>query len=75
MPADEVNKLYRELGCKLESMSEAELKKHGWNKIAPAQKVDEETGKVVKMPKAKFAKLRFPIEFPKISTGRPEKRR
>ena len=75
MPAAEANKLYKELGCKLESMTDAEVKKYGWNKLVPVQKVDEDTGKVVKMPKAKFAKLRFPVEFPKISSGRSEKRR
>ncbi|EXJ62637.1 hypothetical protein A1O7_03075 [Cladophialophora yegresii CBS 114405] len=72
LPAAEINKLYRELGCKLESMTDAELNKYGWNKIArPPKKVDEETGQVVKLPKPKFAKLRFPIDFPKVSAGRP----
>jgi hypothetical protein len=75
VPAAEINKLYRELGCKMESMTDGELSRYGWNKIVPsAKKVDQETGQVVKLPKPKFAKLRFPIDFPKVSAGRPGRR-
>ncbi|OCT50698.1 DNA-directed RNA polymerase I subunit A49 [Cladophialophora carrionii] len=75
VPAAEINKLYRELGCKLESMTDAELNKYGWDKIArPPKKVDDETGQIVKLAKPKFAKLRFPIDFPKVSAGRPGRR-
>ena len=73
VPASEINKLYRELGCKLKTMTDSELKKCGWDKAA--RKIDEETGKVIKGPSVKFAKLRFPIEFPKVSSGRPGGRR
>jgi DNA-directed RNA polymerase I subunit RPA49 len=75
VPAAEINKLYRELGCKMESMTDGELSRYGWNKIVQsAKKVDQETGQVVKLPKPKFAKLRFPIDFPKVSAGRPGRR-
>ncbi|KAJ9603738.1 DNA-directed RNA polymerase I subunit rpa49 [Cladophialophora chaetospira] len=76
MPAAEINKLYRELGCKLETMRDPELSKYGWDKVgAPTKKIDQETGKVVKLPQPKWAKLKFPVEFPKVSSGRPNGRR
>ncbi|KIX96862.1 uncharacterized protein Z520_07582 [Fonsecaea multimorphosa CBS 102226] len=82
MPHAEIHKLYRELGCKIESMTDAELHRHGWDKVvspAAAQQrgkagVVDEDGKAVKLPKPKFAKLRFPIEFRRISAGRPGRR-
>lgn len=71
----EVNKYYRELGCKIDSLSDAELTRYGWEKVGkPKKVVDPNTGKEVNLPKPKFAKLRFPIEFPKVSSGRPMRR-
>ncbi|EXJ72344.1 uncharacterized protein A1O5_04848 [Cladophialophora psammophila CBS 110553] len=92
MPHAEIYKLYRELGCKMESMTNGELQRYGWNKVLssplpPRQNGriddddddddDEGTNAVVlrKLPKPKFAKLRFPVEFPRISAGRPTGRR
>ncbi|OAG38325.1 hypothetical protein AYO21_07445 [Fonsecaea monophora] len=80
MPHAEVHKLYRELGCKMESMTDAELQRHGWDKVSAsstkggAADVVDDAGKPVKLPKPKFAKLRFPIEFPRVSAGRPSRR-
>ncbi|KAI1612224.1 DNA-directed RNA polymerase I subunit A49 [Exophiala viscosa] len=71
----EVNKYYRELGCKMDSLTEGELTRYGWEKAGKARKVVDATGKEVSLPKPKFAKLRFPIEFPKVSSGRPSARR
>ncbi|KAL2426448.1 hypothetical protein ABEF95_006626 [Exophiala dermatitidis] len=70
----EVTKLYRELGCKIESLSDAELARWGWEKTGKARKIVDEDGKETTLPKPKFAKLRFPVEFPKISAGRPGRR-
>jgi len=61
MDRGEVNKLYRELGCKIASASEGELSRWGLEKTAK---------KVERGQKPKFAKLTFPIEFPKQSQGR-----
>ncbi|OAP61209.1 hypothetical protein AYL99_03410 [Fonsecaea erecta] len=75
MPHAEVHKLYRELGCKMESMTDAELQRYGWDKVSSRQQQQQQTtGSPVKPPKPKFAKLRFPVEFPRISTGRPARR-
>ncbi|KAK4946220.1 DNA-directed RNA polymerase I subunit rpa49 [Elasticomyces elasticus] len=71
----EVNKYYRELGCKIDSLTDAELTRYGWEKAGKARKVVDASGKEVSLPKPKFAKLRFPIEFPKVSAGRPSARR
>jgi DNA-directed RNA polymerase I subunit RPA49 len=70
----EVTKYYRELGCRLETLSDAELTRYGWEKVGKARKKVDSEGKEVTLPKPKFAKLRFPVEFPKISAGRPGKR-
>ena len=63
---DEIGKLYKELGCKWEKGSDAELQRWGY----------------VKKPwrpnfRPKFAKLRLPLEFPKSSRGQllPSKKR
>lgn len=72
LPQVEVSKLFRELGCKLESATDAELTRWGLDKVV-SKGVDDE-GNEVRLPKPKFAKLRFPIEFPKISMGRPSRR-
>lgn len=67
----EVNKYYRELGCRMETLTDGELTRYGWEKVGKGKKaLDEDAG--VKKPR--FAKLRFPIEFPKISAGRPSRR-
>lgn len=73
LPYPEVHTLYRELGCKMESATEGELKGWGLDKVKHRKVMDNE-GNEIKLPKPKFAKLRFPIEFPKISTGRPNRR-
>ncbi|EXJ83860.1 hypothetical protein A1O1_07488 [Capronia coronata CBS 617.96] len=70
----EVSKLFRELGCKMESLADMELARWGWEKKGKARKIVDEDGKETTLPKPKFAKLRFPIEFPKISAGRPSRR-
>ncbi|KIW97280.1 uncharacterized protein Z519_02672 [Cladophialophora bantiana CBS 173.52] len=90
MPHAEISKLYRELGCKMESMTDGELQRYGWDKVLssplpPPQQNgriddgdDDEGGNAVvlkKLPKPKFAKLRFPVEFPRVSAGRPTGRR
>lgn len=74
LPQTEIHKLFRELGCRFETMTENELKKFGWEKVTPTQQSGED-GKRAKTPRPKFAKLKFPVEFPKVSSGRPEKRR
>jgi DNA-directed RNA polymerase I subunit RPA49 len=68
---DVVNKLYRELGCRLLPMSEQDLGNWGLMKLKGA--VDE-GGKPLDYKKVKFARLRMPIEFPKVSQGRRQKR-
>jgi DNA-directed RNA polymerase I subunit RPA49 len=74
LPPTEVAKLYRELGCKMEALTEAELARWGWEKVGKARTVLDDYGNKVTVPKPKFAKLKFPIVFPKISAGRPMKR-
>ncbi|KIW27360.1 uncharacterized protein PV07_07104 [Cladophialophora immunda] len=81
MPHAEVHKLYRELGCKIEAMTDAELQRHGWDKVSLVSQrgagglADDGHGNgPVKLPRPKFAKLRFPVEFPRISAGRPGRR-
>ncbi|KIW51623.1 hypothetical protein PV05_10327 [Exophiala xenobiotica] len=74
LPGAEVTKYFRELGCRLESLSDAELTRYGWEKVGKARKKVDSEGKEITIPKAKFAKLRFPVEFPKISAGRPGRR-
>jgi len=62
LQADEVRHLYRELGCKWEPATEAELERWGYLKL----KKTKEMGQA-----PRFAKLKFPVEFPKMSRGRP----
>jgi len=64
----EVTTLLRELGCKIDSGREGELERWGLAKIMK-RKMDAE-GEEMKVPKPKFAKLTFPVEFPKVSQGR-----
>ena len=63
---DQVRLLFRELGCKLESSTDADLSR--WGLIKRLKKVDG-------APAPKFAKLRLPLEFPKRSSGAPAQRR
>ena len=58
---DEVRHLFRELGCKWEPATDAELERWGLVKKKPKK----EGGQA-----ARFAKLKFPIEFPKMSRGK-----
>lgn len=69
---EELHKLYRELGCKLSPMNETEMSVFGLNHLKGA--VDA-NGEPVNFKKVKFAKLRFPIEFPKVSQGRRDRKR
>src|SRR2546423_3294960 len=57
-----VRKLYRELGCRYESATDAELERWGLLKLTKTQE---------KSQAPKFAKLKFPVEFPKPSRGKP----
>ncbi|KIX09947.1 uncharacterized protein Z518_01028 [Rhinocladiella mackenziei CBS 650.93] len=70
----QVNKLFRELGCKIDGLTDAEITKYGWEKAGKARKFVDEEGKEVTLPKPKFAKLKFPVTFPKVSAGRPNRR-
>ena len=63
---EDVRKLYRELGCKYELATDAELERWGLLKL---KKTKEKT------QAPKFAKLKFPVEFPKPSRGKPVGRR
>lgn len=72
----EVSKLFRELGCKIESVSDGDLRAWGLEKVVgkAGRKITDADGKEITLPKPRFAKLRFPIEFPKVSAGRPGRR-
>lgn len=70
----QVRKLYRELGCKIESAKDSELQRWGLQKVIGKKIVDAD-GKETALPKPKFAKLSFPIHFPTVSQGRPSTRR
>jgi DNA-directed RNA polymerase I subunit RPA49 len=72
----EVSKLFRELGCKMESVSDGDLRAWGLEKAVgkAGRKIVDADGKEITLPKPKFAKLKFPIEFPKVSAGRPGRR-
>jgi DNA-directed RNA polymerase I subunit RPA49 len=59
---EDVRKLYRELGCRWESASDAELERWGLKTLKNGNKL---------LQTPKFAKLRFPVEFPKPSRGQP----
>lgn len=74
-PAD-VAKLYRQLGCRMETVSDSDLRSWGWERLAnrAGVKVKDAQGNQVALPRLKFAKLKFPIEFPKVSAGRPSRR-
>lgn len=68
----EVRKLFRELGCKVEPPKEDELKR--WKLEKVSKKTKDENGKTVGK-KPDFAKLQFPLVFPKMSRGKPQGRR
>ena len=72
----EVSKLFRELGCKIESVSDGDLRAWGLEKVIgkAGRKITDADGKEIALPKPKFAKLLFPVEFPKVSAGRPGRR-
>ncbi|KEF60575.1 uncharacterized protein A1O9_02136 [Exophiala aquamarina CBS 119918] len=76
LQSTEVSKLFRELGCKLESVSDGDLRAWGLEKVVgkAGRKITDEDGKEITLPRPKFAKLRFPVEFPKVSAGRPGRR-
>lgn len=64
---EEIRHLFRELGCKWEPATDAELERWGLVKKKPKK----EGGLA-----PRFAKLKFPIEFPKMSRGKgPDKKR
>ena len=68
--------LFRELGCKVEYATDAELKR--WSLSKMRQKIRGADGKEFMPPRPKFAKLRLPLQFPKLSQGKnisPGKRR
>ena len=62
---EDVRKLYRELGCRWESATDAELERWGLKKLNKTKEMSQAP---------KFAKLRFPVEFPKPSRGQPMRR-
>jgi len=59
LTTDEVRTLYRELGCKWEAATDAELERWGLKK-----RMTKEGAQGLM-----FAKLKFPIDFPKVSRG------
>lgn len=63
---NEIRTFFRELGCKWEAATEAELERWGLVK----KKSKKEGGAA-----PRFAKLKFPIEFPKMSRGKQLDRR
>ena len=65
MQVDEVRHLYRELGCRWELATDAELELWGYRKL----QTPKETGQA-----PRFAKLKLPVEFPKMSRGKPMQR-
>lgn len=64
--------LYRELGCRITPLNGTEVSVFGLDKLKGAT---DENGELVNYKKVKFAKLMLPLEFPKVSLGRRERRR
>ena len=60
--------LCRELGCKVEFATDAELKRWGLSKLARI--IRGANGEEFTPPRQKFAKLRLPLQFPKLSQGK-----
>lgn len=69
---DELAKLYRELGCRMQPLTDTEMSVFGLKMLKGA--VDA-NGEPVNFKKVKFAKLRFPLDFPKLSQGARRERR
>ena len=59
---EEVRHLYKELGCKYEAATEAELDLWGLRKKVKTKEVG---------PAMRVAKLKFPVEFPRLRRGQP----
>lgn len=72
MEGVEVRKLYHELGCKVAPASDKDMIAWGYQRIVEKQKKKAKDG-TSKMPKLMFAILKFPLSFPKSSTGRTKK--
>ena len=68
---DEILKLYKELGCKIVPLTDTDAT--AWNLTKLKGKTED--GEAIKWGKVKIAKLRVPVEFPKVSMGRREKKR
>lgn len=64
--------LYRELGCQVGPLGSTEMSVFGLDKLKGAT---DENGEPVNYRKVRFAKLKLPLEFPKVSQGRRERRR
>jgi DNA-directed RNA polymerase I subunit RPA49 len=62
---DEARHLYRELGCRWEPATDAELEKWGHIKLKKTKEVGQAP---------RFAKLKFPVEFPQLSRGKAMRR-
>jgi len=73
MKAEDVRRLYKELGCKMEFAKSNELERWGLQK--ESMKNDGKKDGQAATPKPKFAKLIFPLQFPTVSLGRPSKGR
>ncbi|ETN40732.1 uncharacterized protein HMPREF1541_05012 [Cyphellophora europaea CBS 101466] len=67
-----VTKLYREVGCRIAPLSDTDMKVFNLDKLKGRTDGD---GEPLNFKKVKFAKLKFPVEFPKVSQGRRERRR
>jgi DNA-directed RNA polymerase I subunit RPA49 len=65
LQSDEARHLYRELGCRWEAATDTELEQWGHIKL----KKTKEMGQA-----PRFAKLKFPVEFPKLSRGKAMRR-
>lgn len=67
---EESVKLWKELGCKIDSARDAELERWGLSKLYKQKKTNDD-GKQVKAAAPKFVKLTFPLQFVKASRGKP----
>ena len=63
---NQLGSLYRELGCKWEGATDSELQIWGYENQRLYKKTAKELGR-----KPRFAKLKFPLVFPRRSQGRP----
>lgn len=69
---DQVIKWYRELGCRMGPLNDTEMSAYGLDKLRGAL---DENDEPVNYKKVRFAKLKLPLDFPKVSQGRRERRR